>query len=237
MLTFYNSFYKRGDDGRLEITPTQSLETYWYDVMNDTPTVAGLRECVDRLLKLPAEFGSEEDKVLWKSLDECLPAVPVGMVDGKEEFLPAEKYSDRRSNCENPNLYPIFPFHLCNISTDNLQTGINSFYDRIEKMDNGWTQDGQQAARLGLAEEARKILLGKITYANENFRFPAIWGPNFDWTPDQDHGSNILMNLQDMVLQTYDGVDYILPAFPEDWGVKYKLYSFGGKIVKGEKKI
>jgi len=236
MLTFYDSFYHRGEDGRLEITPTQSIETYWYGVLNDTPTVAGLKETTSRLQKLPAELSSDEDKALWKRLADCLPDIPVGTVDGKEVFLPAERYEDIRSNCENPYLYPIFPFHLCNITTANLQTGINTFETRIEKRDNGWTQDGQQAARLGLTEEAKAILLGKLDYNADTFRFPTNWGPNFDWVPDQDHGSNILITLQEMVLQTYDGVDYILPAFPEEWGVRYKLHTFGGKTVKGEKK-
>jgi len=237
MLTFYDTFYHRDENGRLRITPTQSLETYWYDVINDMATVAGLKETTARLMKLPSEISLDDDKALWKRLADCLPDIPVGIVDGKELFLPAEKYKDQRTNCENPDLYPIFPFHLCNISTENLQTGINTFENRIEKRDNGWTQDGQQAARLGLTEDAKAILIGKLDYADEHFRFPVYWGPNFDWTPDQDHGSNILITLQEMVLQTYDGIDYILPAFPADWGVKYKLYSFGGKVVKGSRKM
>jgi len=237
MLTFYDSYYGRGENGLLELTPTQSLETYWYEVVNDTPTVAGLRETTSRLQKLPAELSSQEDKALWKRLSDCLPELPVGVVDGAEVFLPAEKYRDQRTNCENPDLYPIFPFHLCNITTANLGTGINTFRNRVEKRDNGWTQDGQQAARLGLADEAKTILLGKLDYSAPEFRFPATWGPNFDWTPDQDHGSNILINLQEMVLQTYDGVDYVLPAFPAEWGVKFKLHSFGGKVVREHRRM
>ena len=236
MLTFYDSFYSRNAEGLLEITPTQSLETYWYDVVNDTPTVAGLQECTARLLALPAELSGEADKAFWKRLANCLPQVPVGEVNGKREFLPAERFNPKRTNCENPTLYAIFPFHLCNISTDNLQIGIDSFNDRVEKRDNGWTQDGQQAARLGLADEAAKVIIARVNNSNPAHRFPAMWGPNFDWLPDQNHGGNLLLTLQEMCLQTYDGVDYILPAFPEDWGVKFKLYSFGGKVVKYKKK-
>ena len=28
-----------------------------------------------------------------------------------------------------------------------------------------------------------------------------MWGPNFDWVPDQDHGNNILTTLHCMLLQ------------------------------------
>lgn len=32
-------------------------------------------------------------------------------------------------------------------------------------------------------------------------RFPAFWGPNSDWIPDQDHGSVAAIALQRMLLQ------------------------------------
>ena len=233
-LKFYLNFYGRDESGRLLITPTQSLETYWYDVVNDLPTVAGLNDVVPRLLTLPAELSDSSDKALWTEMSAALPEIPLMQKNGKTEFAPAGSYRDVRTNCENPDLYAIFPFHLCNISTPDLQIGIDTYWDRIEKRDCGWTQDGQEAARLGLTDEAAANLIAHARNDNPAFRFPAFWGPNFDWTPDQDHGASLLMILQEMVLQTWDGEDYELPAFPEDWGVKYKLHSTGGRIVKGE---
>lgn len=234
-LLFYDTAFGRDGEGKLMITPTQSLETYWYNIVNDTPTLAGLHDVLHRLQALPVAFGDQQDRLLWQRLADELPGLPVETVDGVEVFGPAWSYDPERCNVENPELYPVFPYHLCNVSTGNLQTGRNSYERRKDDQDFGWSQDGQEAARLGLVDEARAELLKRIGNGNPAFRFPAIWGPNFDWTPDQDHGSNLLTTLQDMVLQTYDGVDYILPAFPEDWGVKFKLYSFGGKCVKYRK--
>lgn len=231
-LKFYDTFYGRDAGGKLVVEPAQSLETYWYDVVNDMPTVAGLHEILPRLQALPAGLSGDEDKAMWQRLYEALPDIPSKVEDGVELFSPAESYNPARCNVENPELYPIFPFHLCNISTDNLQMGRESFERRIVKETYGWSQDGQEAARLGLAGEAAVNLLAKIDNSNPAFRFPAYWGPNYDWTPDQDHGSNLLITLQEMVLQTYDGKDYILPAFPEDWGVRFKLYGSGGRTVK-----
>ena len=231
-LKFYDTAYGRDADGILRITPTQSLETYWYDVVNDMPTVAALREILPRLSALPAALSDDGDKALWKHLSASLPDLPVRAEDGVDLFAPAESYDPQRTNVENPELYPVFPFHLCNISTDNLQIGRNSFARRENKVNYGWTQSGQEAARLGLTDDAVEALLVKVNNSNPAFRFPAYWGPNYDWTPDQNHGGNLMTTLQDMVLQTYDGKDYILPAFPDDWGVKFKLYSFGGKVVK-----
>ncbi len=236
-LKFYDTFYGRDAEGKLYLSPIQSLETYWYDVVNDMPTVVGLHDILPRLRALPAGLSGDGDKALWQRLFDALPDIPTKVEDGVEVFSPAESYNPARCNFENPELYPIFPFHLCNITTDNLQMGRESFERRIIKNTFGWSQDGQEAARLGLADEAVRDLLEKIENSNPAFRFPAYWGPNFDWTPDQDHGSNLLITLQEMVLQTYDGKDYILPAFPDDWGVKFKLYSFGGRKVKYHKAL
>jgi len=234
MLKFYKNFYGRDDNGKLLISPTQALETYWYDVANDMPTVAGLRDILPRLLALPEEIGSPEDIALWTEMNDIVPDLPLMTMNGKTEFAPAEEYHPQRCNVENPRLYPIFPFHLCNISTDNLQIGIDSYWDREAQDNFGWSQDGQEAARLGLADEAARLLDIHTQNSNPNFRFKAIWGPNYDWTPDQDHGASLLMILQEMVLQTWNGKDYVLPAFPKDWGVKYKLHSHAGRIVEGE---
>ncbi len=235
MLKFYKNFYGCDEQGKLLITPTQSLETYWYEIQNDMPTVAGLRDVLPRLTALPAELSGEEDKALWKHMTDIMPDLPImTTADGKTEFAPAASYKDVRSNCENPRLYAIFPFHLCNVSTDNLQIGIDTYNDRVVRNSFGWSQDGQEAARLGLADEAARILSEHTDYNNASFRLQGFWGPNFDWVPDQDHGANLMITLQDMVLQTWDGKDYLLPAFPKEWGVKYKLHSFAGKTVEGE---
>lgn len=234
MLKFYKNFYGRDNKGKLHISPTQSLETYWYDVVNDMPTVAGLRDVVPRLLALPEDLSTPEDIVLWKEMNNIMPELPLMQMNGKTQFAPAELYNPQRDNPENPQLYPIFPFHLCNVSTDNLQIGIDSYWNREAKCEWGWAQDGQEAARLGLTQDAVHLLDAHTQNSNPNFRFKAIWGPNYDWTPDQDHGASILMILQDMVLQTWNGKDYVLPAFPKNWGVKYKLHSHAGRIVEGE---
>jgi len=44
------------------------------------------------------------------------------------------------------------------------------------------------------------------------YRFPAMWGPNFDWIPDQDHGNNILTTVQNMLLQSDGRRLFLLPA-------------------------
>ena len=56
-------------------------------------------------------------------------------------------------------------------------------------------------------------------------RFPAFWGPNYDWVPDQDHGSVLLKAVQAMLLQTDGRKIHVLPAWPKDWDVEFKLHA------------
>jgi len=52
-----------------------------------------------------------------------------------------------------------------------------------------------------------------------------MWGPNYDWTPDQCHGSVAMTALQRMLLQ-YEGNEiYLFPAWPKEWDVDFKLHA------------
>ena len=61
-----------------------------------------------------------------------------------------------------------------------------------------------------------------------------MWGPNFDWIPDQDHGDNILTTLQFMLLQSDGSKLYVLPAWPKNWDVSFKLHAPYNTTVEGE---
>jgi alpha-L-fucosidase 2 len=110
---------------------------------------------------------------------------------------------------------------------------MTAFRARPEKASIGWQYDGQCAALVGLTDDAKTILLGKIRNSNPRFRFPAMWGPNYDWLPDQDHGSNIMYSLQKMVMSSSGDQVYLLPAWPKDWNVRFKLHAPKNTTVQG----
>lgn len=94
-------------------------------------------------------------------------------------------------------------------------------------------------AYLGLAEEARFNLVGRARNFDKGSRFPAFWGPNFDWIPDQDHGGVLMKALQSMLLQTDAKKIYLMPAWPKDWNADFKLHApyqttIEGRVVNGE---
>jgi hypothetical protein len=60
---------------------------------------------------------------------------------------------------------------------------------------------------------------------NSPRRFPAFWGPGFDWTPDHNWGGSAMIGLQEMLLQT-DGKKILLfPSWPPQWDVHFKLHA------------
>lgn len=225
VLRYYDTRFKRDDDGKLVISPTQAVETYWHRVVNDTPSVAGLNDVCDRLLKLPV---SKSDRKYWQQMKAATPTLPIK--DGR--IQPAEKFNPDRSNCENPELYALWPFRCCGVGRANLATAVETFRNRREKASVGWQYDGQCAAIAGLADEAGRILTGKAKTTNRTFRFPVMWGPNYDWLPDQDHGSNIMLTLQTMLLQADGDKIFVLPAWPKNWDVSFKLRAPKNTLVE-----
>ena len=136
-------------------------------------------------------------------------------------------------------MYAVFPYRLFGIGKSGLETGVFTYLNRVHKEHRGWQQDGVQAAILGLTSEAKKIVLDNFYTWNEGSRFPAFWGPNYDWVPDQDHGNVSMLALQNMLIQ-YDGKKiFLFPAWPHDWDVDFKVHApyntiLSGRLEKGQ---
>lgn len=231
VLAYFDSRFPRDAYGKLTLTPTQSAETYWYGVVNDTPSLAGLWYVTERLNRHRSAM-TVADRARIDRLRAALPPIPLGQREGKTVIEPAAKYRKQRNNVENPELYAVWPFRCFGVGLPNLDVARNTFLTRIEKANAGWQYDGQCAAIVGLAEEAAASLMAKVANSNPACRFPAVWGPNYDWLPDQCHGGNIMSTLQSMLLQSDRGKIYVLPAWPADWDVDFRLWAPGRTIVE-----
>ncbi len=233
-LRYYSSRFPRDDKGLLRITPTQAVETYWHGVVNDTPTVAGLHAVLNRLNALPDDMGSPSDRAEWRAFAKALPPIPTRDAKGVTLIAPAAEYEDKQSNVENPELYAVHPFNLYSVGQPGLDVARASYAARHHKSTVGWTQDGMVAAMLGLTDEAAAIMGAKARNNHRAHRFPAIWGPNFDWLPDQCHNGNITNTLQLMAIQNVAGKIHLLPAWPKSWDVSFRLWAEGGTVVECE---
>ncbi|KPL15705.1 MAG: hypothetical protein AMS23_10295 [Bacteroides sp. SM1_62] len=92
------------------------------------------------------------------------------------------------------------------------------------------------------SNEAQDYLVKKMLYKSQ--RFPAFWDTgnvkagiydfgDFDQCPDFDHGGAGMINLQEMLLQTNGKEIRILPSWPEEWDVDFKVHVPYNTVIKG----
>jgi alpha-L-fucosidase 2 len=233
ILIWWDQHWSMNEQGQLDMSPSQSLETYW-GIKNPTPDIAGLLWTLKELLNFPEDVFDKEHKQFWQNLLKKIPPLPKISEKGIEIIPPSYPPLVKRTNSENPELYCIFPYRIFGIHKPELELARNTFYQRHSKQSKGWNQDDFQAACLGLTKDARKLLQKRCFHVNRDSRFPVFWGPNFDWIPDQDHGSGILITLQNMLLQCDNEHIYLFPAWPKKWNVEFKLWAAKRTCIEGK---
>ena len=232
LLGFFDQHYKTNNVGKLDMQPSQALET-WVGCVNPMPELAGLHSTTARLLALPEKLTSSEDRAFFKQLQAKLPPLPTTKTpDGKIMLAPAQVYK-QKNNSEVPELYAVFPFRQIAVGKPNLEWGVEALNHRMDKGASGWRQDDIFMAFLGEAAQARDNVVQRARSKHGESRFPTFWGPNFDWVPDQDHGSVLLIALQSMLLQADGRKIYLLPAWPKDWDCEFKLHAPYNTTVEG----
>ncbi len=234
MRHYFGYYSERDDKGKVRFAPAQSLET-WHDAVNPSPVIGGLAWVLDGLIALPEDLLDQDLRQQCRTWRDLLPELPTRTYDNwrKKVILPAAEY-DHLFNSENPELYCIFPYRLFGLGKADLDVALATWEDRFFPGAEGWRQDPIQAAMLGLTDDARDGVCTLFSTPHENSRFPAFWGPNFDWVPDQDHGSVGCIALQRMLLQADEGRILLLPSWPKHWDVRFRLHAPQQTIVEGE---
>lgn len=236
VIKFLDNFYPTNEEGKLVMHPSQSLETWW-KCTNPMPEVAGLYGLTKRMLALPEHLITHIDKDLWTSFQAKLPEIPVRGTSSGKALAPAERFEEKH-NVENPELYAVFPFRLYGIGNPELHLAKNALEHRWDRGNFGWRQDDIFMAYLGLTNQVQENIVARSKNYDRNSRFPAFWGPNYDWTPDQDHGGVLMKTFQSMLVQAdpYSARIYLLPAWPDSWNVSFKLHAPYNTIIQGNYK-
>lgn len=217
-------------NGKLVLFPGSACETFKM-AYNSTPTVAGLRVVTQSLIDYHKDDTAKVSQ--YKALLNRIPEISTRIVDGKEVIAPAALW-ERVNNTENPMLYPVFPWRMYGVERDNLQLAVDTYwhdpYSKEFRSHVGWKQDCIWAACLGLTDEATRLI--QLKMGNGPHRFPAFWGPGFDWTPDHNWGGSGMIAMQEMLMQEVDGKIVLFPSWPKHWDVSFRMHASGGRVVE-----
>lgn len=206
-------------NNKLVIYPGSACETYKM-TYNASSTIAALRKVLET-------YGRKPDML------ERIPEIPLRIVDDYKMIAPAQVW-ERVNNIETPQLYPVYPWRVYGVGRKDIEIARNTYFydpDAVRFRSHiGWKQDNIWAACLGLTDEAADLMLKKLS--NGPHRFPAFWGPGYDWTPDHNWGGSGMIGMQEMLMQEAEGKIYIFPAWPKEWNVHFKLHAGGNTIVE-----
>ena len=203
-------------NGKLVLYPGSGGETYKM-AYNSTSTIAALHTVATAV----------GDTALLSRLPDI--TIRNGMI------APALHY-ERVQNTEPTQLYPVFPWRMYGVGRPDIDIARNTYLNdslAIQFRSHvGWKQDAIWAACLGLTDEAQRLVTLKMQ--DGPFRFPAFWGPGFDWAPDHNWGGSGMIAMQEMLLQEVGDTLYLFPAWPRDWDVRFKLHASRGTVVEAE---
>ena len=260
-LKFYEIHYpKRDGNGILQMEDVGAAETF-QPVTNPATEISGIKYVLTKLLSFDVDEARQRRwTAMLKAMPGValrkvrgLDLLAVG-----DKYAPGGMEGGADSG-EHPELYAVYPFRQVSLAQPQLlSVARQSFHLRIVSLDGskdtrsmetgGWQMSPVQAAYLGLPREAARLTSinfhDQFIDYRDNFdpnapypkrpraRFPAFWETKTDGTPDNDHGAASANALQSMLLQSDGRRIFLLPAWPEDWDVAFKLSAADNTTVE-----
>ena len=245
---FLLAYATRGKDGKLHTYPANVHENVW-DVHDPITNIAAMRA----LFPVVAEAATllKVDSDLVSTLHSAviqLPEFPlvrasdrstlVSSTAGFDDTILAESYDPAAPihNVENAGLEPVWPYALIGDDGPLHEIALRTFMARRNQNEADWSLDPIQAARLGLAGQLKSSLLALTTrYQLYPSGMAKFYGAEF-----YVEQIGVLTDaLQDALVQDYDDLLRVAPAWPNDWSADATIaLHYGGKarvlIRKGQ---
>lgn len=218
---FLLAYARPGADGLLHTAPSNAHETQW-DVRDPTTDIAAMKTLFPVVIAAARELHT--DAALVARLRQALPKIPPFPLeksgDGSVIGLSSEPGASMR-NSENVGLEPVWPYGLVGDSGPLHALGVRTFVQRPNKYENDWSLDPIHAARLGLADEMKTALV-QLTEKYQHYPsgFAHFAGPEFY----VEQVGVVAVALQEALVQDYDGLIRIAPAWPKDWSADATVY-------------
>ncbi|MGW6277719.1 fascin domain-containing protein [Kribbella sp. NPDC055071] len=226
---FLLSHATTGSDGKLHTT-SNSHETQW-NVTDPTTDIAAMQAFFPVAVQAAQTLGVDGDLV--NQLNAAIPKIqPLPRTDTATQTQLLGPSSDaagnnmiglstqptaQRHNSENIGLEAVWPYSLVGDSGPLTALGRRTFTSRSYVNGNDWSFDPLHAARLGLASDVKTTLLAAIrqyqVYPSGFASFTAQ--PAFE--PYIEQSGVLAQTVPEALVQSYDGVLRIAPAWPTDW--------------------
>jgi hypothetical protein len=218
-----------GSDGLLH-TRGNAHETQW-NVTDPTTDIAAMRALFPVAIQAAQTFGVDSDLVA--QLQAAIPKIPTFPrtdTATQTQLLTASADANNndmiglstqptatRHNDENIGLEAVWPYNL--IGDDSPLTALakRTYTSRSYVNGNDWSNDSLQAARLGLASEVKNDLLAATkSYQDYPSGLASFTGRPAS-EPYIEQSAVLAAAVSEALVQDYDGLLRIAPAWPTDW--------------------
>ncbi len=231
---FLLAYAKPGANHLLHTFPSNAHETQW-DVHDPTTDIAAMRALFPLVVKAAAVLKTDPELVGQMqgalrhmltfpltdelTLKKLLPLT----ADGAAQDAIAGSYDPGAPihNSENIGLEPVWPYSLIGDEGRLHALALRTYQHRPYQLQDEWSNDPIQAARLGLRDEVKSTLVGLTEkYQAYPSGLASFFGPEFYI----EQIGVVADALQEALVQDYDGVLRIAPAWPRDWDADATIY-------------
>jgi len=231
------------DPERLVLANGNALEAV-SGATNPAQLVAALHALVPALIA--SDEVSEKDKASLRALQPRLPLIPRLQRGDKAVLAMADRWARQHAPEETPELHALWPYRLVGRSLPETEELALATWERAGLAWDGRTERPERrsdfsgsaslayAASLGLAEECARRALAKLADASSPARFKGFAGPGREWIPDLTWSGSGRAGIQEMLMDWEPGAEgriLLLPAWPKDWDVTFRLRAPGNTRV------
>ncbi|MBD0737962.1 fascin domain-containing protein [Streptomyces sp. CBMA29] len=228
--TFLLNYQKVGSDGKLHAV-ANAHETQWavQDPTTDLAADAALFPVVIKAAQLLntgdtaliSQLTTAQGQIpAWARTDYGRTQVLPPSADASNNDIIAYSYQPTAQirNSENIDLEPVWPYNLVTDDPGPLRDlAVRSYNHRAVTGGNDWSMDAIDAARLGLASEVAARLTS-ITQSHQVYiNGLADLGDTVGTEAYIEQASGVATALNEALVQDYDGLLRIAPAWPAGW--------------------
>ena len=226
---FLLSYATTGSDGLLHTT-ANAHETQW-NVTDPVTDILAMQALFPVTVKAAQALGVDGDLV--NQLNAAIPKIPplprtdtatrtqnlTASADaaGNDMIGWSTQPTATFRNSENLGLEAVFPYNVIGDNSPLLALARRTFTSRPYVNGNDWTFDPLDAARLGLASDVKSTLVNATTTYQAYPSGLASFTKTAAQEPYVEQAGVLAATVSEALVQDYDGLLRIAPAWPSDW--------------------